>query len=453
MHIDRIPVYRVYQRAIDLELYHAFAELVVQTSQDDTARRTYRQTRAMQIWQVETDVSGYFEPYHLRYPGEVLERFEEKLGNDVRVLRALALALGNTCAIQSDNMFVGNQRGAFLQKLRRSAGEDVYLQGALYLLETDAARRHDLLDELAAKVYVRTEEALFVLSLFDDREHGYEVIHTQLSHLFTQNRTLSLVYDFGVLEWFIRFYAEQAKKYRGKADLVLRTLMKLPYMNMKPDSREFSVLTKAGYRCDEIILANSLAVWADRLPDRLSSKSITAEKIATACGRMLLNAPKDLSEEFYEYLGWLFRFYNSFTVKYEGFQGLWEAVQYGLNPTAPKTLLWMNQTIQKDFPYRFDVFDPQYDDLAKELERDNYMELFTLQMLHSRQRIPLKQWLSRYQELTGADYGEYFRSWHTNGRRVFSHCGVEGTFHADGAPAGYDTAVVSWFVSVLLASK
>ena len=83
MHIDRIPVYRVYQRAIDLELYHAFAELVVQTSQDDTARRTYRQTRAMQIWQVETDVSGYFEPYHLRYPGEVLERFEEKLGDPV----------------------------------------------------------------------------------------------------------------------------------------------------------------------------------------------------------------------------------------------------------------------------------------------------------------------------------------------------------------------------------
>lgn len=166
MHIDRIPVYRVYQRAIDLELYHAFAELVVQTSQDDTARRTYRQTRAMQIWQVETDVSGYFEPYHLRYPGEVLERFEEKLGNDVRVLRALALALGNTCAIQSDNMFVGNQRGAFLQKLRRSAGEDVYLQGALYLLETDAAQRHALLEKLAERECTRTEEALFVLSLY-----------------------------------------------------------------------------------------------------------------------------------------------------------------------------------------------------------------------------------------------------------------------------------------------
>lgn len=420
MHIDRMPVYRAYQRAIDLELYHAFAELVVQTSQDNMAGRTYRQIKARQIWQPESDVFSYFEPYNLRYPGEVLERFEEKLGNDVRVLRALALALGNTCAIQSDNMFVGNQRGTFIQKVRRSAREDVYLQGALYLLETDTARRHSLLDELAAKIYVRTEEALFVLSLFDDAEYGYRAMHDQLLRLLTQNRTIFPTVDFGAFEWFIRFYGEQVKKYRGKADLALRTLMKLPYMNMKPDSREFLALRKAGYRHDEIVLANSLAVWADRLPDRLNSRSIPAEKIAVTCSRMLLNEPQNLSEGFYEYLGWLFRFYDSFSVKYEGFQGLWEAVQYGLNPTAPKTLLWMNQTIQKDFPYRFDVFDPQYDDLAKELERDNYMELFTLQMLHSRQAIPLKQWLSRYQELTGADYGEYFRSCHKNSGRAFA---------------------------------
>ena len=420
MHIDRIPVYRVYQRAIDLELYHAFAELVVQTSQDNTAGRTYRQIKARQIWQPESDVFSYFEPYNLRYPGEVLERFEEKLGNDVRVLRALALALGNTCAIQSDNMFVGNQRGTFIQKVRRSAREDVYLQGALYLLETDTARRHSLLDELAAKIYVRTEEALFVLSLFDDAEYGYRAMHDQLLRLLTQNRTIFPTVDFGAFEWFIRFYGEQVKKYRGKADLALRTLMKLPYMNMKPDSREFLALRKVGYRHDEIVLANSLAVWADRLPDRLNSRSIPAEKIAVTCSRMLLNEPQNLSEGFYEYLGWLFRFYDSFSVKYEGFQGLWEAVQYGLNPTAPKTLLWMNQTIQKDFPYRFDVFDPQYDDLAKELERDTYMELFTLQMLYSRQTIPLKQWLSRYKELTGADYAEYFASRHTNSRRAFA---------------------------------
>lgn len=420
MHINMIPVYETYQKAIDLDLYHAFAELVVQTSQNENAGVSYRQMRTLQIWQPQTDVSTYFEPYSLRYPGEVLERFEEKLGNDVRTLRALALALGNTCAIQSDNMFVGNQRGAFLQKLRRTAKKDVYLRGALYLLETDAAQRRAFLEELAEMVHTRIEEALFVLSLFEDAERGYQAMHDQLIRLFAQSRTLSPVNDFGVLEWFIRFCGEQAKKYRGKADLVLRTLMKLPYMNMKPDSREFSVLYKAGYRQEEIILANSLSIWADRIPERLDSNSITAEKIATVCCRMLLNDAKDLSESLYEYVGWLLRRYGDFSIKYEGFQSLWKAIQNGLRPTAPKTLLWMNQTIQKHFSYRFDVFDPHFDILAKELRRNAYIELFTEQMLCSRQSRPLKQWFSRYRELTGADYMEYFSSCHSHDKRAFA---------------------------------
>ena len=128
-------------------------------------------------------------------------------------------------------------------------------------------------------------------------------------------RTLSLEWDFGVLEWFIRFYAEEAKRYRGKTDLVVRTLLKLPYMNMKPDSREFSVLLTAGYSMEEITLANSLAVWADRIPGRLLSKGITAEKIAAACVRMLLNCPDGQPEEIYAYIGWLFLVYQKFEVK------------------------------------------------------------------------------------------------------------------------------------------
>ncbi len=420
MQIDMIKVYGAYQKVIDLELYHAFAELVVRTSQDDKAGMTYRQIEAKQIWQPKAEMSSYFEPYNLRYPGEVLERYEEKLGSDARTFRALALALGYTCAIQSDNMFVGNQRGAFLKKLRRTAGRDVYLQGALYLLETDMAERRILLRKLAETVQTRTEEALFVLSLFDDAEQGYRTMHDQLLCLFAGNRTFFPKTDFGILEWFIRFYADQVKKYRGKADLVMRTLMKLPYMNIKPGSPEYLALSKARYNYDEIVLANSFAVWADRIPDRLNAKGITAERIATTCCRMLLNSPNNLPDELYDYTGWLLRFYDSFSVRYEGFQDLWEAIQYGLNPTVPKTILWMNQTIKKDFLYRFDVFDSHYDILAKELNRNAYMELFTLQMLHSRQAIPPKRWIARYRELTGADYSEYFDSQHRNGRRAFA---------------------------------
>ena len=415
MNPEIIPAYSAYQKVIDLTLYHAFVDLIVQTAQDDEARILYRQLEARQIWQEDQNVSSYFEAYSLRYPGEVLERFEEKLGTDIRILRALALALGYTRQCQADTMFVGNQRIDFLQKLRRTAGTDVYLQGALYLLETDAPQRRARLEELAAREYARTEEALFVLSLFDDSEAGYQAMRPQLTRLFGPDRTLPLEWNFGVLEWFIRFYAEEAKRYRGKSDLVLRTLMKLPHMNMKPDSREFSVLHTAGYSMEEITLANSLAVWADRIPGRLSPKGITAEKIAAACARMLINRPDELPEEVYAYISWMFRFYQKFEIKYEGYQDLWAAVQPGLAPTAPQTILWMNQKIQKRFPYRFDVFDPRYDILAKGLSQEAYAELFTEQMLRSRTAIPLRRWLTRYQALTGTEYIEYFneRHWHT----------------------------------------
>lgn len=285
-------------------------------------------------------------------------------------------------------------------------------QGALYLLETDAPQRRARLDALAAREYARTEEALFVLSLFDDPEAGYQAMRPQLTRLFGPDRTLSLEWDFGVLEWFIRFYAEEAKRYRGKTDLVVRTLLKLPYMNMKPDSREFSILLTAGYSMEEITLANSLAVWADRIPDRLSSKGIVAEKIAVACVRMLLNGPDGQPEEIYAYISWLFQVYKKFEVRYEGYQDLWAAIQTGLAPTAPQTILWMNQTIKRQFPYRFDVFDPRYDILANELSNEEYAELFTVQMLRSRAAIPLRRWLTRYQALTGAEYIEYFNKRH-----------------------------------------
>lgn len=113
MNNEFLPAYKVYQQVIDLELYYAFVDLVVHTSQEEKAWEIYRNIVDTQIWQQKAEGQNYFEAYNLRYPGEVLERFEEKLGKDVRIIRALALALGKTRALQSDNMFVGNQLRQF----------------------------------------------------------------------------------------------------------------------------------------------------------------------------------------------------------------------------------------------------------------------------------------------------------------------------------------------------
>lgn len=420
MNNEFLPAYKVYQQVIDLELYYAFVDLVVHTSQEEKAWEIYRNIVDTQIWQQKAEGQNYFEAYNLRYPGEVLERFEEKLGKDVRIIRALALALGKTRALQLDNMFVGNQRGSFLQMIRRTSNGDVYLQGALYLLETDMPRRHALLDELAATEYAKTEDALFVLSLFDDQEEGYRTMHSQLLRLLGKERTLSLPENCGVLEWLVQHYAPYIKSYRGKSDLVLRTLTKFFRMNMKPDSREFSILTDAGYSGEEIILTNSLCVWADRIPDRISWNGTTAEKIASACCQMLLNQPDGLSEGLYAYVGWLFGRYERFAVQYNGYPNLWEAIKKELIPSAPQTMIWMLKTVKKEFPYRFDAFDPQYDILAKEVPQGDYWELFTDQMLCSCGKTPIIQWLARYRELTGADYCDGFQEWHRSSDRAFA---------------------------------
>ena len=54
-----IPAYSAYQEVIDLTLYHAFVELIVQTAQDDEARILYRQLKN------ETDLAGRSECFRL----------------------------------------------------------------------------------------------------------------------------------------------------------------------------------------------------------------------------------------------------------------------------------------------------------------------------------------------------------------------------------------------------
>ena len=116
---------------------------------------------------------------------------------------------------------------------------------------------------------------------------------------------------------------------------------------------------------------------------------------------MLLNQSDGLSEGLYAYVGWLFGRYEKFAVQYNGYPNLWEAVKKELTPSAPQTIIWMLKTIKKEFPYRFDAFDPQYNILAKEVPQGDYWELFTDQMLCSCGKTPIVQWLARYRGING----------------------------------------------------
>ena len=80
------------------------------------------------------DPGAYFAQHELRYIGEITERFEERIGSRPEIFRALALALGFALPFLTDSMFVGTQREDFIRRLDKEAGNDLYLQGARYLL-------------------------------------------------------------------------------------------------------------------------------------------------------------------------------------------------------------------------------------------------------------------------------------------------------------------------------
>ena len=66
-----IPAYSTFQKDIDLTLYHAFSELVVQTAQDGEARILYRQLEAEQK---ENLVQFVMEAINRELPSEAENR-------------------------------------------------------------------------------------------------------------------------------------------------------------------------------------------------------------------------------------------------------------------------------------------------------------------------------------------------------------------------------------------
>lgn len=421
----KIIKYGEFQKAINLELFHAMLAMIAHVSEKEEALRQWRGLRHSVIWwEKQEGYESYFSASGLRYPGEVLERYEEHFGSKIENLRAVALALGYAVPFLTPSMFVGRQKENFLRKLAKETKQDVYLLGARYLLESNASVQQLMLKEMTYRKYTRTEEAVFVLSLFLSHTEGFQAMQSQLVHLLGEQRTFSLFQNIGMLEWLIAEYGEEIRKYRRKDGAVLKALSKLAYMYVKEDSQIFSVLSKAGYSKTEIAYANSAMVWSDRIYDGLDEDGIVAEKIAAQCCVTLINCESSLAESLYAYLEFLFRRYREYKIKYEENRGIDTAIRSRIKPVLPQTVLWMlqNLEIMDTFDYRFDVFDVKWDLLAENLDARKYHELFTRQLLCQKDlsTIEAKRWLERYFQLTDKDYLSGFQNSWANSQESFA---------------------------------
>ena len=409
--------FAAYQNNVNLDLFGAVLYLAAVTSEDEEAVKKYRLSKKSVIWgNCETVDATLLEERGLRYIGEVLERYEEHFGSGKENMRAIALALGYAAPFLTSGMFIGSQKDDFLKRVQRESAEDVYLQAALYLLESSEEKHNGMLAKLSQTIYQKTEEAMFVLSLYEDLKQGFEAMRPQLVRLWGKERSISLVDNIGILEWLVVKCEPIIKACRKKDNAILRTLMKLPYMFVKKDSPAFLTLTSAGYSNEEITYANSAVLWDSRIRERLNYDGIPAEKIAAECCITWLNSEQEPNQGVLEYIGWLLTKYKNFSIKYHENEGVWPAIRDFLKPVQPKVVVWMVQNLKKEvgkrFPYCFNVLNNKWDVLAYELEIEQYRTIFSGQLLSLKGETPeqIKRWLEKFKELTGQEYVDTFSS-------------------------------------------
>lgn len=399
--------YKAYEEILDFPFFYQMQDLIV--------RNTESTSKVRETWLFfgeKAPERTMEDQYGLRYPGEVLERYQERCGNGRTILRAIALALADKKGILEKNMFVGSQKEAFLRKLRALVGKDVYLCGALYMLSEKESERERLRKMLLEYPFCSTQEVLYVLSVFFTEYSGWEELYPALVTFLGSGRTIKAYGNEGVFSWFINFYEGEIKKSRGKDAEVLKALRELPFHHVKPESREGIRLLENGYSEQEIIYLNLKIPPMSRLYGSLVKGSIVMERIAAAGCQKLLNAEILEDESLFELCVDTLRTYKSFVIKLEGFPGLKELLRNRISIRNVDFFCYLyglrdEERLPEDWFCVNLMTEPRWDELAGRLQKEEYRKLFEECFLDTRLR-EADLWLDNYERLTGERYETVF---------------------------------------------
>lgn len=354
------------------------------------------------------------EKYRFLYLGELLERYEERFGMSDQDRRAIALALGYTKDIVTDEMFVGNQRVAFLQEMRRHLDHDIYLIGAFYLLNEGQSSEGDWSERLYAHPYEKTEELIFAMSLYTDFEHSFLQFKTHLVRLMGRERTLEFQGNAWILNWTISKLQPVIKTVRGKDLTLLRALCALPATYVKQGSKHHDVLLTHGYTPFEIVYANMMSVWGQTAQNTLRLDSIVTEKIVVDLFQQVMEQSTSLEQEAYTQLSNIFLWYEEFPIRCYGHSKLLEALCESTPIQNAETLIWFSNRAPIEHPAfaAFDILNPKWDIVTPDRLKQKYLKLFETNLKREMEKDEIQERINRYDSLTGTSYIDVFQARH-----------------------------------------
>ncbi|MFR2570266.1 MAG: hypothetical protein ACLS90_00870, partial [Clostridia bacterium] len=286
--------FKVYEKIFNIELFNSIVTFVMFTTDKDK-NKLLRFLEENHIWFKAKYKNNVIEKYQFKYLGELLERYEEKIGTNIEDIRAITLALAYSKELITQQMIIGNQEINFIKNIEKMAKNDIYLKAALYLY--DNKKYYGMLQELKIIKYERTEDLIFVLSIFEDFNEGYEIFKEQLKELIGNNNTLSIFDNVGIYEWLIRKLYPVINKNRKKDIELFRALISIPTALIKEDAKTYNVLIANNYTKEEISFLNYVLLQYKPVPNTVRMKnSIVEEKIAVNMCKTLINSEIDYSK-------------------------------------------------------------------------------------------------------------------------------------------------------------
>lgn len=411
--------YEAYEKILDFPFFYQMRDLIVRSTEKTSGEKEKRS-----FWGENVPERTMEDQYGLRYPGEVLERYQERAGEGRELLRAAALALADKNEILEDNMFVGSQKEAFLRKLRAFAGKDVYLCGALYLLSDKESERERLRTMLLGYSFSSTQEVLFVLSLFYGEFSIWERFYPLLVTFLGKGRTIRAYRNEGIFTWFIDLFEKEIKNSRGKDAEVLKALRELPFHHVKPDSKAGLRLAENGYSEQEILYLNLKIPALSKLRESLTKDSIVMERIAAAGCESLFNAQELENPCLFKLCTDTLQKYQKFAIKLEGYPGLKELLTGRVSVKNVDffcyLLDWRKEEQLPDVWFHVNlVAESKWDDLTIRLPEKEYRNLFEECILDYGMK-DMDVWLNHYENLTGGRYENIFwKENYNNAERIF----------------------------------
>lgn len=399
-----------YAAQINLKLLNDIIIFVINAASANYIRKGELRTRCIfPLTDGQEAASAIQREYGFLYLGELLERYEERFGMTLPDRRAIALALGYTRDIATPEMFVGNQRGDFIQAVRRyaEAEHDIYLTGALYLIHGRESSAVVLENHLKEWAYTQTEELIFAMSLFPDKKQAFTQLGGQLVDLLGKGRTLPIFGNTDIFNCAFAMLYPLKKQMKARRMDLLRALLSLPVSFVKEGSKHHGWLLEHGYTPIEIAYANAAALCSQCVHGGPGHNSLTAEKLIVALFRTVLAYDKVLPAEVYGQLTQIYQMYSTFDVKCCGEHRLANTLRGGLRIQTPETMAWFIRCCGDSLhpaTTSFDIMESKWDTLAVNMDAEAYQKLFTDCLGEDMNTAQLQERLDRYHALTQMDY-------------------------------------------------